>query len=112
MILRREFFWTDCKFSKLPVEQSSITTTDLPSASSLSTRCEPIKPAPPVTRMCLPRFCSSLIYCQSAGGQAHSKQGLVHTRQRFGLRPSSAAFPSTHPELTDKVLAFRCKSAG
>src|SRR5207247_8676383 len=40
------------RFSNDPVEQSSISVTDLPSARRRSTRCDPIKPAPPVTRMC------------------------------------------------------------
>src|ERR1051326_1788746 len=39
------------RLSILPVEKSSITTTALPSLSKRSTRWEPIKPAPPVTRM-------------------------------------------------------------
>jgi hypothetical protein len=34
----------------LPVEKSSITTTAFPSANNLSTKCEPMKPAPPVTK--------------------------------------------------------------
>src|ERR1035437_4278417 len=38
------------KFSRLAVERSSMTTTVLPSASRRSTRWEPIKPAPPVTK--------------------------------------------------------------
>ena len=33
----------------LVLMRSSMTTTDLPSASNRSTRCEPMKPAPPVT---------------------------------------------------------------
>src|SRR5678816_2777494 len=37
------------RFSRLPVERSSMTTTDLPSCKRRSTRCEPMKPAPPVT---------------------------------------------------------------
>src|ERR1700757_2984886 len=44
---------TFARFSNLPVEQSSITTTDLPSASKRSTRCDPMNPAPPVTSTCL-----------------------------------------------------------
>ncbi len=38
------------RFSALPVEKSSITITLCASANNRSTRCEPIKPAPPVTR--------------------------------------------------------------
>ena len=34
-----------------PVDKSSTTVTRLPCASSVSVRCEPIKPEPPVTRM-------------------------------------------------------------
>src|SRR5882724_8655396 len=43
---------TRLRFSSRPVEQSSITTTTLPSASRRSTKCEPMNPAPPVTRTC------------------------------------------------------------
>src|SRR6266404_4169282 len=39
------------RFSALPVEKSSITTTVFPSAKSRSTRCEPMNPAPPVTKI-------------------------------------------------------------
>ena len=44
------------RFSRLPVEKSSMTTTLLPSFNRRSTRCEPMKPAPPVTRMCFDFF--------------------------------------------------------
>src|SRR5882724_5202053 len=46
-----EFPATVCRFCALPVEKSSITTTAFPSANSRSTRCEPMKPAPPVTKV-------------------------------------------------------------
>src|SRR2546425_4679944 len=48
---RRGCACTARKFSRLPVEQSSSTTTFFPSASNRSTRCEPMNPAPPVTRV-------------------------------------------------------------
>src|SRR5262249_48278620 len=38
-------------FSRLPVERSSTTTTRWPSSRCLLAMCEPMKPAPPVTRM-------------------------------------------------------------
>ena len=38
-----------CTFSLRPVERSSSTRTPCPAATSASTRCEPMKPAPPVT---------------------------------------------------------------
>jgi len=47
MTRKAGFVATCARFSSRPVEQSSITTTDLPSASNRSTRCEPMKPAPP-----------------------------------------------------------------
>src|SRR5690242_19218183 len=40
---------TAWRFSRLPVERSSITSTRLPSRNNLSTRCDPTNPAPPVT---------------------------------------------------------------
>src|SRR6266481_6644183 len=36
----------------LPVEQSSMTVTVPPSSSRRSTRCDPMNPAPPVTKVC------------------------------------------------------------
>jgi hypothetical protein len=39
------------RFSRRPVERSSTTATSCPSSSSASTTCEPMKPAPPVTRI-------------------------------------------------------------
>src|SRR6185436_6907552 len=41
---------TDLRFARLPVEKSSIMLTEYPSLNRRSTRCEPIKPAPPVTK--------------------------------------------------------------
>src|SRR5205823_5668549 len=38
------------RFSSLPVERSSITRTRAPCSLKAEARCEPIKPAPPVTR--------------------------------------------------------------
>src|SRR5579875_2258380 len=52
MISNRGLSLTPRKLSRLPVEKSSMTTTVLPSFNSRSTRCEPMKPAPPVTRIC------------------------------------------------------------
>src|SRR5690242_10960108 len=46
---KREFVFAAARLSRLPVERSSMTTTDLPSFNSRSTRCPPMKPAPPVT---------------------------------------------------------------
>src|SRR3954453_11799711 len=43
------------RFSRLPVEMSSITATSSPRATSASTRFEPMKPAPPVTRVFIRR---------------------------------------------------------
>src|SRR6266700_2492486 len=40
------------RLSRLPVEQSSMTVTLPPSPSRRSTRCDPMKPAPPVTKLC------------------------------------------------------------
>src|SRR5208283_285836 len=49
-IRSRGFDFTAARFSSLPVERSSITTTRLPLLSRRSTKCDPINPAPPVTR--------------------------------------------------------------
>ena len=37
------------RFSRLPLEKSSSTSTSSPRAAKASTRCEPMNPAPPVT---------------------------------------------------------------
>src|SRR3989441_2442460 len=48
--MRRMRSATAARFSRRPVEKSSKTTTSCPPATSCSTKCEPMKPAPPVTK--------------------------------------------------------------
>ena len=49
-VLLRAAAGPDGRFSRLPVEKLSAMRTDSPRRSSSSTKCEPMKPAPPVTR--------------------------------------------------------------
>ena len=50
---RRSGCWrTGLRLSMDPVEQSSITATALSALSKRSTKCDPMKPAPPVTKSC------------------------------------------------------------
>ena len=45
-------FEANARFASRPSAKLSSTRTARPSASSRSTRCDPMKPAPPVTRTC------------------------------------------------------------
>ena len=50
MILSRLLPFAKARLARLPVEKLSSTRTRCPCASRRSTTCEPMKPAPPVTR--------------------------------------------------------------
>ena len=61
-------------FSRDPVERSSRTTTSAPAASRASTRCDPMKPAPPVTSAFTPTSPVG-----RGGRRAHRCAVLLHT---------------------------------
>src|SRR3954452_7041172 len=54
-------------FGRLPFERSSTTVTSSPRASSASTTCEPMKPAPPVTTARMSRYVSHLVFVTFEG---------------------------------------------
>ena len=72
------------KFSHLPSERSSMTVTRHPSRRSLSVKCEPINPAPPVTNMFLYFiFCNLKCYWKEA--RTFFIPSFKLTLQRTGL---------------------------
>src|ERR1700743_3633928 len=91
------------RFSALPVEKSSMTTTAFPSAKSRSTRCEPMKPAPPVTRIneefkALKRYWLVTLYFQ----QLHWK------RLDYGPQACPSAHPRQLPPVSADTPGRRC----
>ena len=67
------------RFSVRPVDRSSSTSTESPRATSASTRCEPMKPAPPVTR------------ARTAANPTLPQSGTRPYRQTYCARDSESA---------------------
>src|SRR5262249_51282823 len=83
------------RFSRRPVERSSSTRTGRPTATSASTKCEPMNPAPPVTRqraaMHVPRLPSepATSRAAAAGRSAGCRRGLVWAPPWGGAYPAA-----------------------
>src|SRR5262245_54738151 len=74
------------RFSRRPVVRLSSTRTRRPCATRVSTRCEPIKPAPPVTRQ------SSLMGNPLIGEECFDKRVRVEGFQVFQLLADADEF--------------------
>src|SRR3954447_11732433 len=78
-----------CRFSLLPVERSSRTVTSSPRSTRASTRFEPMKPAPPVTRARMSGVMVTMVRAQPAEPAAF---GEGRPGPCYGRRPMRGLF--------------------
>ena len=93
---------TSSRLRRCPVAKLSRPTTSWPSASSVSSRCEPMKPALPVTSQRRGR--PSRLMAPSVCGSSASAHGLTHSRQTRTPARRSAAGSNWHLTSTNTPL--------